>query len=357
MSLEEELCWSRETHRYRIPRRDWLASAAAMTLNLARSDLEGGTKLYAAPIPTAGTPKDTGRERWTDGFSAVLHASDGHKAISPAFPIRHGSARRGPPTQKEWTSLSTVMHDAPVLVLVSTQFYRCGRYLVDFKAQVQREARHGRTSGSGGRRRTIASQRRGDGDHTHEEEDMARRRPSFPPRGAAPFCSSAVPSTSPSLALQAAVAHVFYHNPYTTPIWSPPFVSADLSSRMAMHSDTMDNRATEMGENDPHGPNGDVDGSASLARQKEREVNTNAAIFRAPVSEVLPLRNPHHRYGEDDGHFSSSPSPSRNMEGESATRSSHPSTESRVSEHLRALQHRIIPQKKKRPLVSSFAPK
>lgn len=116
MSLEEEMRWSRDVHRYGVPRRHWLASAAAVALNLARTDVAGGTKLYA----------------------------------------------KGP--------------HPPLVVLVSSQFYGCGRYLIDFKNQVREDAR--------------------------ARED------------------------SVSQELQAAVARTFYHNPYTQPHWQPPSSSS-----------------------------------------------------------------------------------------------------------------------------------
>lgn len=127
MSCEEELRWSRDVHRYGIPRRDWLASAAAITLNLARTDVEGGTKLYAASA------------------------------------------------EKPFTN-------SPILVLVSSKYRRCGKFLLDFKRGVQ--------------------------DLTRKHHQQQQRR-----------------VQAPSAALQAAVAHVFYHNPYTTPHWTPPTIS------------------------------------------------------------------------------------------------------------------------------------
>lgn len=355
MSLEEELCWSRDTHRYRIPRRDWLASAAAMTLNLARPDMKGGTTLYHARIPTAEASRHAGRERWSNAFSAVLHSTGRCTDVSAALPAVQHSVY-GLAETHQAASSSTLPHDSPVLVLVSTQFYRCGRYLVDFKAQVQREVRDEMERNRRLRNREISSECRDGGYHTQGGREEEKSRSSSDTRGVSSF-SGAVSSSLPSLALQAAVSHVFYHNPYTTPIWSPPLLSAQTVSRSALHPDAMDDRAAGKEESDPHFSHADQGGSGSSAGREGGEIYTEGTLLHTPVGTgATPLRYPTQRCGKEDAPVPSWLSSSRNMEGESVPRSGRHSTASQVSDHLRALQRQIIPQRKRRPSFTSHSP-
>lgn len=246
MSLEEELCWSRDTHRYHIPRRDWLANAAAITLNLARTDVEGGTKLYAAhPVPppppqllpsslssssTSPGVGPVGQTSWEDSFSALIHSAGALKCpltgkfysnTNPHHVTSNKSAAFPSPSSS--SSCSVASGVSPLLVLVSTQFNRCGRYLVDFKAQVLREVQDFEKREK--RKRYWQDAR--------EKATESPQNDTFPFTVEPADFSVAMPSSFPSLALQAAVSRVFYHNPYTTPLWSPPLLSASSSSEYA----------------------------------------------------------------------------------------------------------------------------
>lgn len=126
VSLEEELRWARDTRRYGIPVSDWMARSAAFAINLARRDVPGGTKLYAD-----------------------------HKHTS--------------------------------IVLVSANYNKCGRYIVDLK------------------RTYLSSTVR-----KHQKSQWEQ-----------------------TAGLREGLQRVFYHNPRTRPAWTPPRLSIQATEAAA----------------------------------------------------------------------------------------------------------------------------
>lgn len=280
MSLEEELCWSRDIHRYHIPRRDWLASAAAITLNLARTDVEGGTKLYAAPLVPPSSFSSFRRERsnnaWPDAFTALLHAGDGRRGRTEGR--LHPHPKRFTTTEsKETVGGSTLLSpssglssgEAPLLVLVSSHFNRCGRYLVDFKAQVQREVR---ALPPRERQKKDSS----DVPRTAEEKEAEDLRAGVSVFNAGEGTRRSRASSFPSFALQAAVSRVFYHNPFTTPAWSPPLVSAYSLSSAGQDEKERHPQWNAAGKGSlPRMPSERMDPTAGMEQEEEEEYLRN----------------------------------------------------------------------------------
>lgn len=175
VSLEEELMGSRDVRRYGVSVTDWFGRSAAFAVHLARKDVPGGTKLYA-------------------------------------------------------------QHEKAVVVLVSANYHRCGRLVVDLKR---------------------ANLRRGGDRYAGLKEGLRK---------------------------------VFYHNPRTQPAWRPPQLSIRKTPQDGDDA-TSQQRARPEGPNEREGvgqPSSARRGTLSSASHPHEEEEEEAeALYRRELSRRL----------------------------------------------------------------------